>query len=55
LLDVQVIADELGVAPGDIRDLELSLCDTQPARVWGIGNEFLSSPRLDNQVNFHLL
>lgn len=48
---LRVIAEELGVSAADIRDLELSLCDTQPARVWGVGSEFLSSPRLDNQVH----
>eukprot|EP00038_Savillea_parva_P011003 m.194395 g.194395 ORF g.194395 m.194395 type:complete len:480 (-) comp19178_c0_seq1:19-1458(-) len=48
---LRVVAEELGVAAKDIKDLELSLCDTQPAQIWGIGSEFLSSPRLDNQVH----
>jgi len=46
-----LLAQELGVEPGDIRDLELSLADTQPGAIWGLNNEFLSSPRLDNQVH----
>lgn len=32
-------------------DFELSLFDTQPAQVWGLANEFLSAPRLDNQIH----
>ena len=32
-------------------DFELTLCDTQPAQVWGLSSEFLSSPRLDNQIH----
>jgi len=46
-----LLAAELGVEPTQIQDLELSLCDTQPGAVWGLNNEFLSSPRLDNQVH----
>jgi aspartyl aminopeptidase len=45
---LQLLADELGVEPGQIRDLELSVCDTQPACVGGALNEFIFSPRLDN-------
>eukprot|EP00035_Acanthoeca_spectabilis_P023206 m.448277 g.448277 ORF g.448277 m.448277 type:complete len:479 (+) comp19637_c0_seq1:1245-2681(+) len=48
---LRVVAEELGIAARDIKDLELSLCDTQPAQIWGVGSEFLSSPRLDNQVH----
>ena len=36
---------------GDIQDFELTLCDTQPSQLWGLHNEFLSAPRLDNQVH----
>jgi aspartyl aminopeptidase len=42
---------QLQIHAKDIKDLELSLCDTQPAQIWGVGSEFLSSPRLDNQVH----
>lgn len=48
---VSLLAKELGVEPGQIQDLELSLADTQPGAIWGLNNEFLSSPRLDNQVH----
>ena len=30
-------------------DFDISLCDTQPGAIWGLNQEFLSSPRLDNQ------
>jgi len=46
-----LLAEELGVEPAQIKDLELSLCDTQPGATWGLAQEFLSSPRLDNQVH----
>jgi len=35
----------------DIRDFDLSLCDTVPGQFWGLKNEFFSSPRLDNHVH----
>jgi len=48
---LQLLADELGVAVDQILDMELTLADTQPGATWGPKNEFLSSPRLDNQVH----
>jgi len=48
---LSLLATELAVSPSQIRDLELTLCDTQPGAVWGLNNEFISSPRLDNQVH----
>ena len=45
---VELIATELGVAPEDVRDFELSLCDTQPAALGGVYNEFIFSRALDN-------
>lgn len=46
---LNILSTELSCDPEDIMDMELSLCDTQPGQVWGASNEFLSSPRLDNQ------
>ena len=42
------IAEELGCAPADIVDLEVQLCDTQPAAIGGVHREFVHSGRLDN-------
>ncbi|CBQ68247.1 probable aspartyl aminopeptidase [Sporisorium reilianum SRZ2] len=49
LLDL--LASELGVSVEQIQDFELSLYDTQPASIGGINNEFIHSPRLDNQMS----
>jgi len=46
---LNLLAQELGCEPSQIRDLELTLTDTQPGAVWGVSDEMLSSPRLDNQ------
>lgn len=46
-----VLAEELSVAPEEIHDFELHLYDTQPSVLGGIGNEFIFSPRLDNQFS----
>ena len=35
-------------------DFDLTLTDTQPAQIWGLHNEFLSSPRLDNQITCYV-
>jgi len=48
---LSMLSSELGCAAHDIKDFDLSLCDTQPGQTWGLRNEFLSSPRLDNQVH----
>jgi len=48
---LSLLCEELKCEPQQIQDMELTLCDTQPGAVWGAGNEFLSSPRLDNQVH----
>jgi len=46
---LSLLSKELGCQASDIRDLELTLCDTQAGAVWGAAEEMLSSPRLDNQ------
>jgi aspartyl aminopeptidase len=45
---LEVLAQELGILPGQIVDLELALYDTQPCAVGGVYNEFIFAPRLDN-------
>lgn len=47
---LSVIADELSVSPEEIHDFELHLYDTQPSVLGGVNNEFMFSPRMDNQV-----
>ncbi|KAI8136712.1 peptidase M18 [Fennellomyces sp. T-0311] len=46
---VRVLAEEMGVKPSQIRDFELALYDTQASTIGGVCNEFIFSPRLDNQ------
>ncbi|KAG6335536.1 hypothetical protein ID866_3566 [Astraeus odoratus] len=46
-----VLAEELSVAPEEIHDFELHLYDTQPSVLGGVNNEFIFSPRLDNQFS----
>ncbi|KAG0689517.1 hypothetical protein C6P40_004895 [Pichia californica] len=48
LLDL--IAEQLSIKPTQIEDFELVLFDTQPSCIGGLSNEFIFSPRLDNQV-----
>eukprot|EP00908_Phaeocystis_cordata_P017577 Transcript_28932.p1 GENE.Transcript_28932~~Transcript_28932.p1 ORF type:complete len:519 (-),score=255.99 Transcript_28932:108-1664(-) len=48
---LKLLAAELGCDATDIQDFELTLCDTLPCAVWGLGEEFFSGPRLDNQVH----
>lgn len=48
LLDL--IAEQLSIEPSQIEDFELILYDTQPSCLGGLKNEFIFSPRLDNQV-----
>lgn len=48
---LKILAAELKVKPEQIKDMDLSLFDTQPGQVWGANEEFFSSPRLDNQVS----
>ncbi|KAJ7228765.1 aspartyl aminopeptidase [Mycena pura] len=48
---LSLLANELSVAPEQIHDFELSLFDTQPAVLGGLNNEFVFSPRMDNQYS----
>ncbi|OCH90718.1 aspartyl aminopeptidase [Obba rivulosa] len=48
---LNLLAEELSVAPQEIHDFELHLYDTQPSTVGGLNNEFIYSPRLDNQFS----
>ncbi|GJE84425.1 aspartyl aminopeptidase [Phanerochaete sordida] len=46
-----LLSEELSVSPEEIHDFELHLYDVQPATFAGISNEFVFSPRLDNQFS----
>lgn len=48
LLDL--VAKQLEIKPSQIEDFELILYDTQPSCIGGLKDEFIFSPRLDNQV-----
>ncbi|KAI0796575.1 aspartyl aminopeptidase [Abortiporus biennis] len=48
---LSLIAEELSVAPEEIHDFELHLYDTQPSVLGGLNNEFVFSPRMDNQFS----
>nr|ALS04173.1 putative aspartyl aminopeptidase-like protein [Acartia pacifica] len=50
-LIMELLAAELGVDKDKILDFDLTLADTQPGAAWGARDEFLSSPRLDNQAH----
>ena len=41
----ELIADDLGIEPDEIKDFDLKLYDTQPASSLGIENEFFTSGR----------
>lgn len=43
-----VVAESAGCKPEDILGTDLFLCPRQKAIVWGMENEFVSSPRLDD-------
>ncbi|CAN0428497.1 unnamed protein product, partial [Ectocarpus fasciculatus] len=45
---VEMLAEELGCQPEDVKDFELQLCDTQPSCIGGARSEFVLSGRLDN-------
>ena len=48
---LRLLSAELNVSASAILDFELTLCDMQPASIWGLNHEFLSSARIDNQIH----
>jgi len=48
---VKLLTQETGCEPQHILDFDLHLADTQPATLGGVLEEFIFSPRLDNQVS----
>ena len=48
---LRVLAAELECEVADMMDFEMTLCDTQPSQIWGLGRELVSGPRLDNQMH----
>lgn len=50
---LHLIARELHIGTEEILDFDLYLYDTQPACLWGMNNEFISSGRLDDLSMVH--
>jgi len=50
---LHIIAEELNVDIKEILDFDLYLYDTQPACLWGMNREFISSGRLDDLSMVH--
>ncbi len=48
---MELLGEAIGVAPSEIDSMSCQLVDTQPCSRLGRHGEFLSSPRLDNQVS----
>jgi len=49
----EIVASSAGVALSDIIGADLMLHDTQPSQLIGVDQEFISAPRLDNQLSCH--
>jgi len=49
----EIVSDAADVAPQDILSAELMLHDTAPSQLVGVDREFISAPRLDNQLSCH--
>lgn len=45
---MQLISKQIGVPVDDILELDFSFADTQPSQLFGLNEEFISSPRIDN-------
>jgi aspartyl aminopeptidase len=53
---VDLIASDLGINADTIQNLDLYMADSNPACYFGLNDEFISSPRLDNLCSsFHSL
>ncbi|KZV69191.1 aspartyl aminopeptidase [Peniophora sp. CONT] len=48
---LELLANELDITPDQIQDFEMHLYDTQPSALGGLNNEFIFSPRMDNQFS----
>ena len=48
---LKVIADAAGCNVEEIKDMDITLFDTQAGSTWGTDQEFFSAARLDNQVH----
>mmetsp|Transcript_6397 Transcript_6397/g.15462 ORF Transcript_6397/g.15462 Transcript_6397/m.15462 type:complete len:474 (+) Transcript_6397:67-1488(+) len=48
---LEMIAKEAGCQPSDIVDADLCLMDSFPSNIVGVYEEFISSPRIDNQLS----
>jgi aspartyl aminopeptidase len=53
---IKIISEDIGVSPESIIDLELSFADAQPACYFGLDQDFISAPRIDNLFSsYHAL
>lgn len=50
---VKLVAEDIKVDPGCIVDMDLNILDAQPGSFLGVHKEFISAPRLDNQLSCH--
>jgi aspartyl aminopeptidase len=51
---IDLISSDLGISSNSILDFDLYLADSNPAGYFGLNDEYISSPRLDNLFSsFH--